>query len=130
MGKLRPPIAGRNVGTTNWMAGVGGGMRGVLAGVLDIDGEAAEVFKDDFGGEAGVAAGAAGGNEDFTAGIEPVGNGSEGGGPEAVGVEIEVEGALDGLRLLVDFAQHGVGELGHELVCSCPALVFGVGRTG
>ena len=104
------------------VAGIGGGVSGVFAGVFDIDGEAAEVLKEDFSGEACVAAGAAGGDEDFATGIEPVGEGREGGGAEAVGVEIEVEGALDCAGLLIDFAEHGVRESGHELVCSCPAV--------
>ena len=43
----------------------------VFARVLDIDGEAAEIFEKNFGGKAAVAAGAAGGDENFAGGIGP-----------------------------------------------------------
>ncbi len=93
-----------------------GGADGVFAGVLDVYGDAGEVFDHDLGGEAGVARGAAGGDDDAAGGVEPGRGGGEGFGAQTGGGYILGEGVFEGAGLLVDLAVHGVGVdsgLGH-----------------
>ena len=89
--------------------GIGvGAATAVFAGVFHVDGEAAKVFEKDFGGKAAMAAGAGGRNEDFALGNGPAGKQSSDVGPEFGGIEVEGQGALQGIGLLEDFAQHFV----------------------
>ena len=94
-------------------AGIFEGLSGavdVLAGVLDVDGDAGEVFEEDFADEASVAAGAAGGDEQALLADEGLARGEEGGFAEAVAVGVGGQGFGDGVGLLVDLAEHRVGE--------------------
>ena len=92
------------------MAALGAFAKTVFAGVFDIDGEAAEIFENDFGGEAAVAARSAGGDEDFAGGIGPGGERCGDGGIQILFLEISGEGAAEGGGLLVDLAQHFMRE--------------------
>jgi hypothetical protein len=87
-----------------------GGAVDVLAGVLDVDGNSGEVFEEDFADETGVAAGAAGGDEQALFADEGLTGGEEGVLAEAVALGVGGEGFGDGVGLLEDLAEHGVGE--------------------
>ena len=85
------------------------GLVGVLAGVFNVDGNAAEVFDGELGDHARVTAGTAGGDQDFTAGgVQPGSNRSDDVGAKAVRTDITVEGGGQGGGLLMDFAEHPV----------------------
>ena len=94
--------------------GVGEGLLGavgVFAGVLDVDGDAAEVFDDELGEQAGVAAGAAGGDDDLVVDVlEPLENGGAGVGAELVAIDVSVYRGGEGSGLFEDLAQHPVSE--------------------
>ena len=98
-----------------------GGAVDVLAGVLDVDGEVGELFEEELADDAGVAAGAAGGDEHGVLSGEGVAGGEEGVVAEAGGVGEGGEGLGEGGGLLVDLAEHGVGE-GHRRGTSCLVL--------
>jgi len=65
----------------------------VLAGVLNIDGKPTEVFKQNFGGQAAVAAGAGGGNKHLTRRVGPVCQPVRHVAPQVVAVQIHSQGA-------------------------------------
>src|ERR1700691_6495028 len=113
-------------------------MRGavaIFAGVFHVHGDACQVFHHDFAGEAGVAAGAAGGDDNFLEGEESFFDGLERVRKNHVFRYILADGFANGLRLLVNFAQHVIRELrwgngqwpvllgGHQ----CPAPVDDAG---
>ncbi len=91
--------------------GVGDGVAvAVLAGVVDVDGEAGEAFDHELAGEAGVPGGSAGGDGDL-AGVLEVGFGDlHGGEVDAAGFEGDAAegGVADGAGLLVDLLEHEV----------------------
>jgi hypothetical protein len=89
----------------------------VFAGVFDIDGEAAEVFEENFRGEAAVAARATGGNQDFACGVSPGGEATGYFGLELVVVEIQSNGSRERVGLFVDLAQHLVRKIRHCAHC-------------
>ncbi len=89
----------------------------VFARVLDVDGEAAEVFEKNFAVEATVAAGSAGSDEDFARCVRPVREFRGDFRPQAAPVKVKVDCALQRFRLLVDFAQHGMRKDGHGHSC-------------
>src|SRR5579872_5694070 len=67
-----------------------------------------------------MAAGAAGGDEDFACGVRPGSEIARDFWPEATVVNIERDGACEGFGLLVDFAQHcvsGMRKIGHPGHC-------------
>ena len=82
----------------------------VLAGVLYVDGDAAEVFDDELGEQAGVAAGAAGSNDELAVDAgQPGESGGAGVCAEAVAVGVVVYRGGESRWLFVDFPQHPVG---------------------
>jgi hypothetical protein len=97
--------------------GVGGAVD-VLAGVLDVGGEVGELFEEELADDACVAARAAGGDEHGVLSGEGVTRGEEGVVAEACGVGEGGEGLGESGGLLVDLAEHGVGE-GHGRVTRC-----------
>ena len=84
----------------------------VLAGVLDVDGKAAEIFEENFAVKAAVTAGAAGSDEDFARGVGPVREARGNYRLQGSARKIKIERALERLGLLINFAQHGVREGG------------------
>ena len=90
----------------------------VLAGVLHIDGKTAEVLKQDFRGQAAVAAGTGGGNQHLAGRICPSGQPVGHVAAQVVGIQIQGQGAAQGRWLLIDFAQHFVRKTLH-VVHSC-----------
>ena len=82
----------------------------VLAGVLDVDGKAAEIFEENFAVKAAVTAGAAGGDEDFARSVGPVREARGNFRLQRLTGKIKMQSALERLGLLIDFAQHGVRE--------------------
>ena len=96
--------------------GVGEGLLGavgVFAGVLDVDGNAAEVFDDELGEQAGVAAGAAGGDHDLGVdALEPLEEGAALVGAELAAGYISVYRSIEGSGLFEDLAEHPVSEGG------------------
>src|SRR5580693_2442472 len=107
----------------------------IFAGVFHVHSNACQIFHHDFAGEAGVAAGAAGGDDDFFEGEECFFDGLERVRKNCVVRDILADGFANGLRLLVDFAQHVIWKLrwgnsqwpvllgGHQ----CPAPVDDAG---
>ena len=94
--------------------GSASGVRGaiaIFAGVFDVHGDAGQIFHHDFAGEAGVAAGTAGGNDDFLKSEERVFDGLERIGKNHVVFDILTNGFANGVGLLVDFPQHVIGKL-------------------
>ncbi len=85
-----------------------GGAADVLAGVLDIDGQAGEFLEEEAADDAGVTAGAAGRDEQAVLAGERVQGGREGFFVEASAAGEGCEGFGQGCGLLVDLAQHGV----------------------
>jgi hypothetical protein len=85
-----------------------GGAVDVLAGVLDIDGDSGKVFKKDLADESGMAAGAAGGDEQALFTDEGLKGGAKGVLAKTVGLGIGGEGFGNGARLLEDLSEHGV----------------------
>ena len=80
----------------------------VLAGILDIDGDACKVFEEDFSEESGVATGTAGGDEKAFFRDEGAKCWLEDFLAETVAVAVGVQCVGDGGWLLEDFAEHGV----------------------
>ena len=96
--------------------GVGEGLLGavgVLAGVLDVDRDAAEVLDEEFGEEAGVAAGTAGSDDNFGVDVlEPSEDRGAGVAAELVAVYVAFDRGGEGGGLLKNLAQHPVSERG------------------
>ena len=93
------------------LGGVGDGVAvAVLAGVVDVYGEAGEALDHEFAGEACVPAGAAGGDGDAGGGAELFGGDLHVGEEDVAGVEGDAAegGVADGAGLLVDFLEHEV----------------------
>ena len=88
-------------------------MRGavaILAGVLHVHGDAGQIFHHDFAGEAGIAAGAARGDDDFLEGEESFFDGLQRIRKDHVVRDVLANGFANGLRLLINFPQHPVGK--------------------
>ncbi len=91
--------------------GVGDGIAvAVLAGVVDVDGEAGEALDHELPGESGVPGGAAGGDGDLGGAADVVGGEVEVVEEDVAGVEGDAAegGVADGAGLLVDLLGHEV----------------------
>ena len=91
--------------------GVGDGVAvAVLAGVVDVDGEAGEALDHEFSGESGVPGGSAGGDGDLVGGAEIVVGDLHLVEEDFSGVEGDAAegGVADGSGLLVNFLEHEV----------------------
>ena len=95
-------------------AGIGEGVDlaiDIFAGVFDIDGHAADVLNHDFACEGGMAAGAGGGEDDLMVVAEPLVDGAERSFIERAVANVMTERRGERHGLLINFAQHLVGEL-------------------
>jgi hypothetical protein len=82
----------------------------ILARIFHVHGDAGQILHHDFAGQPGVAAGPAGGNDDFLEREERVLNGLQRGGKNDVALDVFADRFPDGVRLLVDLARHGMSK--------------------
>ena len=89
---------------------------GVFAGVLDVDRCSNDLFEHDFSGEAAVATGSAGGDDDGSGDGKVFADGLPCVCPELVSIAIVREYASQGIGLLENLLQHGVRVVGHPYI--------------
>src|SRR5208282_3161 len=88
-------------------------MRGavtVLARIFHVDGNSRKILDHDFARQPGMTARSAGSDDQLLEGQQRALNREQFAGEKNVVPQMQVDGFSDGLRLLIDFPEHGMGK--------------------